>query len=143
MRELCRACCKGGGAGRINIHIAEQKLKIFQAPDLEGPALYKVFNLEVEQNMIRRDVFKLAEKLRTETGFPVWQLYDWLMDVGRAKNTNPTRLNFITGHKIVFVRGDRDGCCMEQYNAPHKWEPEYTGPDYENMILARQEKWID
>lgn len=93
--------------------------------------------------MVRKDVFKLAEKLRTETGFPVWQLYDWLMEVGRAKSVNPARLDYITGRKIVFVKGERDDYCMERYNAPRKWEPEYTGPDYESMILARQENYMD
>ncbi len=93
--------------------------------------------------MIRKDVYKLAETLSAATGFPVWQLYYWLMEVGRAKSVNPARLDYITGHKIVFVKGERDDYCMEQYIPPRKWEPEYCGPDYESMILKRQEKYMD
>lgn len=94
--------------------------------------------------MVRRDVYRLAEKLSGDTGFEAWELYRWLMKVGQAKGINPKRLEYTTGDKIIFVKGERDEYCYEKYTAPLPRHPEWRGPDYHDLIMARQEKiWED
>lgn len=101
--------------------------------------------------MYRKDVMKLAESLHEKTSLNTMGIYEWLMDVGREKGINPTKLVLISGDGIVFVENERDyNCleCMDRIYRRGRFAPAFGGSSagshyWENRILARQEAWMD
>lgn len=96
--------------------------------------------------MERKDVRNLAEKLSSVSGLDSDSVYAFLMAAGRYKSKSPTKLDFTTGDGIIFLTGERDNCYLERYTPKVKtaWTPYgETGIDYEGLILARQERYMD
>ena len=101
--------------------------------------------------MVRGDVMKLAESLHKKTSLNAEHIYDWLMEVGKDKGINPTKLDLISGDGIVFVRNERDYNCLEcadrifrRGRFARAFGGDSEGAYYwENRILARQEAWMD
>lgn len=96
--------------------------------------------------MERKDVRNLAEKLSSVSGLDSDSIYAFLMAVGCNKGINPKKLDFTAGDGIIFLTGERDSYYLERYTPKAKtaWTPYgETGIDYEGMILARQEKYMD
>lgn len=99
--------------------------------------------------MIRKDVMRLAERLHEEClRISTDTIYYWLMGVGLEKGINPRKLEYITGDGIIFVKGERDINRLEtldRANGSYYRRPfaEPDGPDYEGLILARQERYMD
>ena len=91
---------------------------------------------------IRQDVMRLAERLAAETGINQDHMYHWLMQVGRSKGINPKKLSYTTGRGIIYVTGERDVNRLERFQ-PRTNSYTCDGPDYEELILARQEAWTD
>lgn len=90
---------------------------------------------------MRKDVKRLAEGLATVSKLDPDHVYSFLLDVGMMKGCNPCRLQFVAGPGLVFLAGERDSTYIERYVAPEPWRPRFDGPDYEDLILARQEAW--
>lgn len=90
---------------------------------------------------MRKDVKRLAEGLAAVSKLDPDHIYAWLMDVGVGKGCNPCKLQFVAGAGLVFLAGERDSTYIERYVAPEPWRPCFDGPDYEDLILARQEAW--
>lgn len=90
---------------------------------------------------MRKDVSRLAEQLSKESGISATCIYEWLMDLGRLKGSNPCKLTFSTLPGTVWHDAE---------NYLRVFNPE-TGKPYDNMaadywedrILVRQEAWID
>ena len=86
----------------------------------------------------------LADDLAGRAHMDPEQVYHWMMDVARAKQTKPTNIRFIAGIGIIFVHGERDTNYLETYKPTlEKWTEPYSGPDFEDLILAREEAWMD
>ena len=93
---------------------------------------------------IRKDVLSLAKRLAEATGIDSAAVYAWLMAVGKEKGCNPRKLDYTAGPGVVFVTGERDVNYLEAYKPTlEKWTEPYSGPDFEDLILARQEAWMD
>ena len=88
----------------------------------------------------RKDVFTLAERLSEVAGIDADHVYFWLMKVGKDKGVNPRLLpiNAISG--MVYLEGNIDNYRLESYKPPLARARSYAGPDYEALILERQEK---
>ena len=93
---------------------------------------------------MRKDVYKLAEKLNVECGIDVDALYAWLMMVGKDKGENPRLMQFGTRTGLVFLEGEHNNYRLEMFNAAKSQYTNYAMADaYENAILERQEQYID
>jgi len=92
--------------------------------------------------MIRRDVKRLADNLAGVSQINPDHVYSFLLDVGMMKGCNPCKLDFVAGRGVVFLAGERDSTYIERYVAPEPWTPTFDGPDYEDLILARQERYL-
>lgn len=92
---------------------------------------------------MRKEVMLRAARLALVAGMDPEHVYGWMMDVGRAKQKHPCKLDIAAITGMVYLKGEIDSYRLEKYVAPKAWEPAYTGPDYENLILARQEAWMD
>ena len=93
--------------------------------------------------MKRTEVFHMAEKLADASGVNTDSIYSWLMDVGRDKKRNPRLLDVRAVPGMVYLNGERLGYYIEIFPKPANRTELYNGPDYENLILARQERWMD
>ena len=91
---------------------------------------------------MRKHIYHLAEKLAVATGLNTDHIYDFLMACGKDLGKDPSKLTWITGSGILFLEGRRDDYCLEVF-IPTTQPPAYDGPDYEALILARQEAWMD
>lgn len=63
--------------------------------------------------MIRHDVKNLAERLNIKSGLSTASVYAFLVSVGKAKKTNPCKLDWTAGNGIVFLTGGRDCYCLQ------------------------------
>lgn len=91
---------------------------------------------------IRKDVQSLANKLSAASGIDDAAVYAWLMQVGKDKGCNPRKIDFTIGAGLIFVTGERDTNYIETYKPTlEKWTEPYDGPDYEELILARQDSY--
>ena len=94
--------------------------------------------------MIRKDVYHQAERLNAASGLGTDSIYNWLMDVGRSKSRNPTRLDIRATDGMVYLHGEADDYQLARYVPPLPRCPaQREGTDYEALILARQEAWMD
>lgn len=92
--------------------------------------------------MIRQDVFKLAADLAGKAGLSPEHVYDFLMQAGKAAGVNPRKMQWATLPGVVYQVDDFESCHIERYK-PAEAEPIMAGVDFEDLILARQEKYID
>ena len=90
---------------------------------------------------IRQDTMRQAEAFSVVTKMSADAIYRWLLAVGNDKGINPRKLAFTTAEVIIFVTGERDDYCLSSFrNTPVKYSRhQFCGPDYEDLILARQE----
>ena len=85
----------------------------------------------------------LADELAGRAHMDPGQVYHWMMDVARAKQTKPTNIRFIAGIGIIFVHGERGINRLEAFPGGRRQaHVESAGPDFEELILARQEAWM-
>ena len=92
--------------------------------------------------MIRHDVFKLAADLAAQAEMAPAVVYDFLMQAGKAAGVNPRKMQWATLPGVVYHVGDFERCRIERYK-PAEAAPIMAGVDFEDLILARQEKYID
>lgn len=92
--------------------------------------------------MIRQDVFKLAADLAGRANMAPAIVYDFLMQAGKAGGVNPCKMQWATAAGVVYQVGDFERCRIERYK-PTEAAPIMAGVDFEDLILARQEKYID
>ena len=92
---------------------------------------------------IRKEVWSLAGRLAAASGIVQDHIYWWLMGVGKHHGKNPTRMAFSAGPDRVVCLDDPDSY-LQVYDASKTFSADdYDGPDYEDLILARQEAWMD
>ena len=92
--------------------------------------------------MVRKHIYRLAESLSAAAFINADHVYNFLMACGRDLGKDPSKLSWVTGIGLIFLEGHRDDYCLEAYK-PAAQTPAYNGPDYEQLILARQEAWMD
>lgn len=92
--------------------------------------------------MIRHDVFKLAADLAAQAEMAPAVVYDFLMQAGKAAGVNPRKMQWATLPGVVYKTGDFESCHIERF-APAEAAPIAAGIDFEDLILARQEKYMD
>lgn len=95
--------------------------------------------------MIRKEVFNLATKLSEEAGFDVWTVYDFLMEVGRAKSKNPRLLRFKTANGYIWLDGEYFAFRLEHYRPREEVRVTNNamGDYYYDLIMERQERYMD
>ena len=91
--------------------------------------------------MNRRDVIRISEELARISGLNEESVRSWVWEVCRCKGTRPGCIPFKAVPGKCYVEGEADRNSIEIYTPPTPWEAPYNGPDYEDMILARQERW--
>lgn len=95
----------------------------------------------IDEQGRRKDVLSLARRLNEKARMDEDSVYYWLMGVGKASGKNPCNLEFDARDGMVYMVGDADNNRIERYVPPTPWQPSYNGPDYEELILARQDAW--
>ena len=93
--------------------------------------------------MKRMEVLHMAKRLSDVSGVNTESIYDWLMSVGHDKKKNPRLLDVRAVPGMVYLNGESDGYRIEIFPKPANRTEPCNGSDYENLILARQERWVD
>lgn len=93
--------------------------------------------------MYRKDVLKVAAALAAIAGLGVDAVYLFVLDTCKAFKQRPKFIPFAAAGGIVYVIGDADNFRIEKYTPPVKYLDMYDGPDYEQLILQRQELQSD
>lgn len=91
---------------------------------------------------MRQDIMHYADKLSGACGIDSASLYAWLMDLGKNRGVNPRKIPLAVGLGRVQVVGSEDTNYIERFIPPAP-APDYDGPDYEELILERQDSWYD
>ena len=91
---------------------------------------------------MRKDVMRYADKLSGACGIDSASLYAWLMYLGRDRGVNPRMIPLAVGLGRVQVVGSEDTDYIERFIPPAP-APSYDGPDYEELILLRQDAQYD
>lgn len=91
---------------------------------------------------MRKDVMRYAEKLSGASGIDPDALYAWLMHLGKDRGINPRKIPLAVGLGRVMAKDNPDGDYIERYIPPAP-APSYDGPDYEELILLRQDTQYD
>lgn len=93
---------------------------------------------------MRKDVMSLASKLSASSGINADHLYYWLIELGKNRGKNPRYLPIAAARGRVIAMDNPDQDYIELFN-PATGESfcDYDGPDYEELILIRQEAWMD
>jgi len=97
---------------------------------------------------MRKDVLHLAERLDATADLGVDSIYAFLMWVGRDRNCNPCKLAFTARPGRVSLQADEDSTYLEEApkQATQRLQTPYNEAEadhYENLILARQEAFMD
>lgn len=94
---------------------------------------------------MRKDVLKLAIELSADSGINVDSVYNWLMDIGREENVNPTKKSFSAYNGRIIDVEKPDMNSLEIYIPCNNiFSENYSSADYwENRILARQDEYFD
>ena len=93
---------------------------------------------------MRRDIMSYAEKLSGASGIDSAALCAWLMALGKDRGVNPRKIPLAVELGRVRATDNPDRDYIEVYR-PVAAPPRtcYDGPDYEEIILDRQDTWYD
>ena len=97
--------------------------------------------------MVRKDVMRQADKLSAVSGLDKMAVYDFLSKAGKAIGKNPSLLHFCAVDGLVYLDGDEGDFSLSRFvpdvNRSAMMCHGFGLPDYEELILARQEAYYD
>lgn len=94
--------------------------------------------------MIRKDVYRYAAELGAQAGMNTDSVYYWLMMVLRSGQYTFTDVKAavrVSDGRIILDDDNYITNRMTYHNAPYHVED--GGIDWEDLILERQEQWMD
>ena len=93
---------------------------------------------------MRQDVKRIAAQAATlaENKLDLETLYHFFMEVCKAEKIRPRELNIRKDGNWILA-SNNSKISIEPIHFPDPVMDRWTGPDYEEMILARQEAYMD